>query len=210
MNAMIGGCSLETHYGHLTSHAEKYELLVNGDTTAFNVNIQQMLLAQDWDYITFQQVSQLSVDYDTFQPYLSKFVAYAREICPDAKILIHETWAYEEGSDRLTKELGYTTARDMYNDIRAAYAQAAADVQADGIIPSGTLFMNMLASGIPSVHRDTSHATVGAGRYGLGLLWYKVLTGNSVANNTFKNYGNSLPDDQAKIVRDCVEEMDLD
>ncbi len=42
--------------------------------------------------------------------------------------MIHETWAYEEGSQRLTEELGFASQRAMYDQLEAAYEQAARDL----------------------------------------------------------------------------------
>ena len=36
---------------------------------------------------------------------------------------MHQTWAYEQGSERLTQELGYRDQADMFADVKAAYEQ---------------------------------------------------------------------------------------
>lgn len=207
VNLYIGGCSLGTHFRNMLSGKEVYELGVNGSSTGFWVSIEKALLSQEWDCITLQQASHLSNDYETYQPYLNELVAYVKKLCPKAKIFIHETWAYEQDSKKLNEQMGYTNAVDMYRDVHNAYASAVADIQADGIIPSGTLFQKILDAGIPKIHRDTFHATLGLGRYALGLLWYKTLTGNSVMNNAFCDFDEEVSEEEMAIVKKMCREL---
>ena len=91
--------------------------------------------------------------------------------------------------------------------LKNAYAQAAKDENLDGIIPSGAVLQALLANGIEKVHRDTFHASLGLGRYALGLIWYKVLTGNSVAENSFAKFDEEVTPEQIAIAKKCVEEV---
>ncbi len=204
VNLYIGGCPLSLHYENMKKDAKAYSLEVNGYTTGFYVSIREALLANEWDYVTLQQVSHLSHQYDSYQPYLNELAAYVRSLCPGAELLIHQTWAYEQGSQRLTEELGYKDQKDMYRDLKGAYEQAAAAVEAKGIIPSGTVFQELLANGIKTVHRDTFHASLGLGRYTLGLLWYRALTGNSVRKNSFRDFDEPVSEEEAEIARRAV------
>ena len=204
-NLYIGGCSLERHYRNMLSGERCYELQYNGHPTGFHVSMKEGLLNRDWDVITLQQASHYSFDKDTYVPYIAELMAYVRRHCPKARVLIHQTWAYEEGSDRLHNMAGYVHAADMFADLEKAYAAVAAENGADGIIPSGALFQKILANGVEKIHRDTFHASYGLGRYALGLLWYRVLTGASVLNNTFADFDEPVP--EIEIAKRCVEEM---
>ena len=95
----------------------------------------------------------------------------------------------------------------MFNDLKKAYDQALADERLDGIIPSGAVFQALLKNGIEKVHRDTFHASLGLGRYALGLIWYKVLTGNDIQGNTFCNFDEEVTPDQIAIAKKSVEEV---
>ena len=119
------------------------------------------------------------------QPYIEKIAEYIRELSPNSKLLLHQTWAYEEGSDRLTKELGYKTQSDMFSDIKSSYDKAARLISADGILPSGAAFDNAVKNGIGKIHRDTFHADLGIGRYILSMVWYQALTGRNAVGNSF-------------------------
>ena len=206
-NLYIGGCPLSLHYRNMLSEERAYMLEMNGESTGFKVSLKETLLNRDWDVVTIQQVSSKSPYYETYQPYLDKIVEYVRLCVPKAKIAIHQTWAYEQDSHRLNIELGYKNHTDMFEDVRASYEKAAKDIKADFIIPSGEVFQRLIESGIEKVHRDTFHASLGLGRYALGLLWYKMLTGNDVINNTFSDFDEEVPQTEIKIAKKCVEEI---
>ena len=186
-NLYIGGCPLSRHFRLMKTGESAYDFQFNGMKTGMSISIPKAVLVDEWDYITLQQVSHQSPRYETYQPYLNALAAYIRENNPKAKLMIHQTWAYEQGSRRLCEELGYADQADMFRDVKASYDKAAAEIKADGIIPSGELFQRMLKNGFDTVHRDTFHAHLGYGRYALAALWYDLLTGNDVRGNTFRD-----------------------
>ena len=206
VNLYIGGCSLERHYRNMLSGERAYELQVNGIGTRFNVSLDEALLNRAWDIVTLQQVSGQSVSYETYQPYLDEISEYVRVCVPKSKQIIHQTWAYEEGSEKL-QAAGYEKRADMFENLEAAYCKAAKDIGAEMIIPSGELFQKLLENGITELHRDTFHATLGLGRYALGLLWYKKLTSNSVINNTFCDFDEEIAPEVVKTIKEIVEKM---
>ena len=104
-NLYIGGCPLSLHYQNILSEERRYTLEMNGSSTGFYVSLKEALLNRDWDIVTIQQVSAQSPYYDTYQPYLDKLAEYIRLFVPKAKIVVHQTWAYEQGSRRLHEEL---------------------------------------------------------------------------------------------------------
>lgn len=206
-NLYIGGCPLSFHYRNMLSEAKNYGLEVNGVITGFAVSLKEALLNRSWDVITIQQVSNQSPDYDTYQPFLDKVIEYVRLYQPKAKIVVHQTWAYEQGSYRLNEELGYKDHTDMFRDIKESYQKAYKAINADVLIPSGEVLQNLIAKGIKKVHRDTYHLSYGIGRYTVGLLWYKVLTGNSVENNTFCDFDEEITKEDIEIAKKCVAEI---
>lgn len=206
-NLYIGGCSLSRHYRNMLSEKREYTLEMNGDSTGFNVSLKEALLNRNWDVITLQQASIESPNYNSYQPYLEKLAEYVRLCVPKAKIVIHQTWAYEQDSERLNNTAGYSDYRDMLNDIKEAYQKAAQDIRADFTIPSGEVFGALLENGIEKVHRDTYHASRGLGRYAIGLTWYKFLTGNDIAKNTFANFDEEISDEEITIAKKCVADI---
>lgn len=200
----IGGCPLERHYRNMLGDKRDYELYFNGFGTKFFVTMEEALLSRQWDVVTLQQASYASPKEETYEPYASELFDYVRTCAPQAKIFIHQTWAYEDNSERMSNS-GYENSAAMFRDIEKAYAKCAQNLGADGIIPSGRLMQDLLANGVPSVHRDTLHVTRGLGRYALGLLWYRMLTGKSVADNTFCDFHVPVSQEEIALAKQCVD-----
>ena len=168
VNLYIGGCSLRTHYLNMLDDCAAYSFEFNGESTGLKVSIRQALASDNWDVITLQQASPLSASFESYSPYLEELADFVRRYCPHSKILIHQTWAYEDESERL-KALGFATSSEMLSAVCEAYAKAAQAINADGIIPCGRAMMKATELGIEAVHRDSYHASLGAGRYLLAL-----------------------------------------
>ena len=203
-NLYMGGCPLSLHYRNMISEERAYTLEMNGESTGFKVSLKEALLNRDWDVVTIQQVSSKSPYYETYQPYLDKIAEYVRLCVPKAKIAFNQTWAYEQDSHRLNVEMGYSNHSNMFKDIEVSYEKAAGEINADFVIPSGEVFQSLIESGIEKVHRDTFHASYGIGRYALGLLWYFILSGNDVKNNTFCDFDEEISEKEIIIAKECV------
>lgn len=203
-NLYIGSCPLERHFRNMFADSRDYMLDYNGMSTGFQVSIKEALLNRSWDVVTLQQASGSSFNADSYFPYISALCDYVRQCVPKAKIVVHQTWAYEQGSAKLAA-VGYADHKNMFVDLQKAYKLAAEKIGADGIIPSGQLFQNMLENGFEKVHRDTFHATLGAGRYALGLLWYRMLTGADVTDNPFCDFDEEVTQEEVSTVKRLVQ-----
>lgn len=206
VNLYIGGCPIDLHFRNMHSDERAYELQYNGEPTLFKVSLKEALLNREWDYITIQQASRFSFRYESYQPYLNELCDYIKKLCPKAKLLIHQTWAYENESIRL-KDAGYSSHEEMFSDIEKSYDKAAKDINAEFIIPSGKLIEKLSESGIEKVHRDTFHLTKGLSRYAVGLLWYAILSGNDIENNTFRDFDEEVTKEEIEITKKCVKEL---
>ena len=175
-NLVIGGCTLARHYRNMLSGKDAYSFELNGASSGLTVSLDQVLLSDDWDIVTVQQMSSDAAHYETYQPYLKALVDYVRECAPKAEVVIHQTWCYEAGSEKLAAT-GYPTPADMFCDIRASYETAARDVEIKRIIPSGELMYRAQEAGFPNVYRDTFHAGHALGRYMISALWLRCLCG---------------------------------
>ena len=204
VNLYIGGCPFRKHYLNMLDDNVAYGFQFNGESTGIQVSLRQVLASDEWDVITLQQASGLSLNYESYQPYLTELVKYVKKYCPKAKIYMHETWAYENGCERLEK-LGYHNSREMYEDINKSYAKAVEEIQADGLLPSGRAMLRASETGIEKVHRDTFHASLGAGRYLLALTWYKTLTGKDISQNAFNELDEEVTKEQRAIIINAVE-----
>ena len=182
VNLYIGGCPLSKHYRNIMGDYKAYGLEVNGVSTGFLVSIKEALLNDEWDVVTVQQQSSQSTDYETFQPYLNALCDYIRKYCPKAKIMLHQTWAYKEGSATLEK-IGYKNQIAMFGSVLNSYNLASEEIGAE-IIPSGQALQNLLGNGVEIIHRDDIHVSLGLGRLTLALTWYEALTGHYPADST--------------------------
>lgn len=207
VNLCIAGCSLRTHYLNMLDNVSAYYLEFNGENTGVKVSLSQVLASDDWDVVTLQQASWTSAKEESYFPYIEELANYVKKYCPRAKIYIHQTWAYEDGSERLTKVAGYDSAKAMFLDVQKAYEKAAKAIHADGIIPCGEVMLKALSLGIEKVHRDTLHASLVVGRYLLALTWYKSLTGKDITNNRFDCLDASLSEKDRELVIKAVNSI---
>lgn len=203
VNLFISGCPLQRHYLNMLDDNAAYDFEFNGEKTGIKVSIRQALVSDDWDFITLQQASPFSGRYKTYSPYIEALAEYVRKYCPHAKILIHQTWAYEDGSEKL-KGLGYASSKEMLSAACDSYSRAAQSIRADGIIPCGEAMMRAVEMGIEKIHRDTYHASLGAGRYLLALCWYKALTKKDISENAFNDFDVPVTKREREIVIKAV------
>ena len=203
-NLYIGGCSLEQHYRNMLSDEKKYELQYNGQKTGFFVSLRDALLNRKWDVITMQQVSHLSFKKESYLPYIFALVDFVRKYAPETKLYLHQTWAYEEGSSSLLNVAKYDRADRMLSDIVKVNSEIAALIEVEKIIRSGELFGVLAQKGIKEIHRDTFHASLGLGRYALGLLWYRTITQNQVSENRFCDFDKPISEEEIQIIKESV------
>jgi len=204
-NLYIGGCPLELHYRNMLGDKKAYSLEINGHiSTGFLTSIKEALLVKSWDYVTIQQASHFSYQEDSYQPYLTELVKYIRLMCPKTKVLLHQTWGYETGSQRIL-EHGFQTYDEMFAEVKRCYAKSAEEVQADGIIPSGEALGYALQKGIDKVHRDTFHASLGVGRLIIAMTWYGYLTGNSIDSVRYRDLDEAVTDEEYEIAKAAVK-----
>lgn len=206
-NIYIGGCPLERHYRNMLSGERVYELQYNGEATGFKVSLDEALLNRSWDVVTLQQASHHSTDSETFLPYISALCDHIHRCVPKAKVCLHETWAYEDDCPRMKNMFGYDRYDEMLADVKSAYHSVYEALDFDGMIPSGELFGALLSSGVEKVHRDSFHASFGLGRYALGLLWFRMLTGKTVSDNSFSDFDEPVSDEEIEIAKACVDSI---
>ncbi|MBQ8725955.1 MAG: DUF4886 domain-containing protein [Clostridia bacterium] len=203
VNLDIGGCSLQTHCENLISDEPLYELEINGKSTGRLVSISCALQMDDWDVVTLQQASHFSADFNTYSPYMSVIATLVRKVLPKARVVIHQTWAYEDGSERLLVMAGFQTSKEMFEKVERSYLMAREEINADGIIPCGRAMYIATTEGL-KVHRDTFHASLGLGRYLLGLTWYGFLTGKDVSIDEFGDFDEPVSKEERKKVIKAV------
>lgn len=205
VNLMISNCSLAHHYRNMMGEQREYRLQANGqEVFGFTTCLKEALLAREWDYITLQQVSTQSYVEESFFPYLEKISEYCRQMCPKAKLMLHQTWGYETGSGAL-EQRGFANYDEMFEQVRAAYVSAAQKILADGILPDGLALQYALHHGIEKVHRDTAHADFGVGRFILALVWYRYMTGNDISKISFRTFDEEVSEEAYRIALEAAD-----
>ena len=216
VNLYIGGCSLERHWANVQSGAKDYLYELNGKSTERYVSVQEALQEEKWDYIVTQQASHDSGWAETYEPFLGSLVDYIRKQVPGAQILIQETWAYEIDSTHGNFPRYHNSQQEMYERLSRAYNEAA-HRHGLKLIPCGDVIQELrkippfvYEEGGISLCRDGFHMNYIYGRYALAAVWYKTITGNSVAENTYIPITPFAPDEKVdmeslRVVKDTIE-----
>ena len=138
----IGGCTLERHWGNVLSNDvneafRPYQFDRNrfGAHTKGRANICDVLRMAKWDIVTIQQGSHKSWRPESYHPYGDNLVAKIRELAPQAKIYVQETWSYVPWDGRF-KEWGIDQ-NEMYAKLHGAYG-AFAKQHGLEVIPFGS------------------------------------------------------------------------
>ncbi len=190
-NLFIGGCPLVLHWENFITDSYDYDYEINGEFIK-KISIKEALNEKKWDVITFQQASGDSGFYESFEPYIYDLIKVVKEAQPGAKLYLHKTWSYENGSEHPDFVKYGNDERKMFDKISEAYKKAREKTGLP-VIPSGDLIQylrentnefNMKLGG-KSLTRDTFHLSYDYGRFAAGLLWFCVLTGKSPDDVTF-------------------------
>lgn len=191
VNLYIGGCSLETHMNNVRKDEALYLYQINGRITERYVSIKEALLEDTWDYITIQQASHESGILDSYYPYVELLFDYIREFQKDAKILLHQTWAYEIDSNHSYYDRYHNSQEEMYDKLKIAYIDVKTKLGIE-MIPCGDLVQEVRKSapfrydkGEMSLCRDGYHMHYIYGRYLLAATWYEVIFGLNILENGF-------------------------
>ncbi len=86
-------------------------------------SLPEILAEEDWDYVTIQQLSNLSFKPESFEPHAKQIIECIREFAPGAEILIHQTWAYREDYPGFAN-VGFSQ-EIMFDQLEAAYGGLA-------------------------------------------------------------------------------------
>jgi hypothetical protein len=201
----IGGCSLKRHWNNVVASTNAAFKPYRFDRTADGVeiktrkvsNIPAALAMDKWDIVTIQQVSSDSWNLDSFYPYGDLLVEKIRELAPQAKIVVQETWSYPPWNKRL-KKFGFDHI-EMYTRLKKAYASFAKKHSFD-VIPVGTAaeFVDVRDELFtkPDFHFN------GQGMYLQGLVWTAKLFGVDVRKCEYKP--EWLGAERAKVLREAA------
>lgn len=190
-NLYIGGAELELHLNNANNNAASYSYRKVSQqgvkTTTDGVSIADALEDENWDYISFQQVSQKSGQYETFTETLPGLYEYVAQQNDNefTKYLLHQTWAYAQNSTHSGFVNYGNDQKTMYEAIVDAYDQAEALIPTYEIVPAGTAIQNARTSYLgDNFNRDGYHLNE-IGRYTAASTWFEILFEESVVGNTY-------------------------
>lgn len=191
-NLYIGGASLQLHVNNIERNASSYEYRKVGEDGVRRVfsksSIATALADEQWDYISFQQVSDSSGFYSSFEKTLPVLYNYAKERAknPNVKYVLHQTWAYAQSSTHAAFPLYGKNQMTMYSAIVDAYNKAKSLVPISLVVPSGTAIQDARTSVVgDNFTRDGYHLSIPMGRYVAACTWFESLFGKSVVGNTY-------------------------
>ena len=191
VNLYVGGCSLEQHIGFLHDGSSPYIYEVDGVLTEKKASLPETLADGKWDVVTVQQASHFSGIPETYSPYAGELVKVVREAQPDARILFHQTWAYESDSDHPGFLHYQNSQKTMYEAILSCSYSISSALGLEQI-RNGEVIQALRAekpfdytNGGISLNRDGFHLNLIYGRYAAALSYYAQITGQDVRNNRF-------------------------
>lgn len=205
-NLYIGGASLELHWNNAKENKATYQyrkIDVNGNkTNTPETSIADAIADEDWDYISFQQVSSSSGIYESYVEPLPLLFENVKQMAtnPDVKYILHQTWAYAQSSTHSGFAHYNNDQLTMYSAIVNAVWRAKELVPIDIVVPAGTAIQNGRSSYIgDNFCSDGYHLDVNIGRYTAACTWFEKLFNVDVIGNSFKP--DALSDFEADIAQ---------
>ena len=208
-NLYIGGASLDLHWENAQKDAPAYSYrkinLKGVKTSTANTSIATALNDENWDYISFQQVSGQSGNFQSFEKTLPQLVNYVKENnnTNETSYIIHQTWAYSSTSTHADFPNYNSDQEVMYNAIVEAVRKAQNMADLDCLIPAGTAIQNgrnTILGG--SFTRDGYHLSLNLGRYTAASTWFEALTGKCVIGYNFAPEG--LSEEEVQIAQQAA------
>ena len=194
-----------------------------------HANWPAVLKAEKWDVVVIHQRSEDSWQWKTYQPDADRVIAKIRELAPQARIVVQETWSYCDLSDRVCdpKTGGPGTygvdKRGMYERLHDCYGRLAA-ANGFAVIPTGTaiqryrdalpvgkdvladdLVGNDWPDGKGGRRIDFKHLNR-RGEYLQAATWTAALTGRDVRDVGFLPPTTGLSRDRAALIRACAQD----
>lgn len=202
-NLYIGGAPLDLHVKNIQGDNEVYEyrkIGVDDKKERFpKTAISKALADENWNFISFQQASHKSGQFDTFVAPLPLLFDYVKQRATNPKVqyVWHQTWAYAQNSTHNGFANYNKDQMQMYQAIVDAAKKVKKIVPINILIPAGTAIQNARTKLGDVLCRDGYHLDLGIGRYTASCTWYEVIFQESVLGNTYKP--EKVSDETAKI-----------
>lgn len=206
-NMYIAGCSLERHVNNARENKAAYAYRKIGQdgrkVERKRVSLEEALADEAWDYITLQQSSPFSGQYDTYMDSMPELIDYVLSHAPHATLLIHQTWAYAPHSTHKGFANYDNDQMTMYRAITEAVRKASRKTGIKRVIPAGTAIQNARTSALgDDLTRDGFHLDLVTGRYIAACTWFETLFGRPVVGNAYRP--KKMTEEQQRIAQQAA------
>lgn len=207
-NMYIGGASVELHVKNSREDKAAYayrKIGLDGKKVATkDVSISKAIADEEWDYISLQQASPFSGQYDVIMNELPELIKYVNSLKkPHTKLLYHQTWAYQHDSDHKGFANYDKSQSKMYTAIANTTKRISKIKDFNMVIPAGTAIQNARTSSQGDTYtRDGYHLELTYGRFTAACTWYEKLFGIDVRKNSYKP--EKVTDKQAEIAKQAA------
>ncbi len=194
-NLHIGGCELNAHLTNAKTDRPVYDYRITDNekqgeytTMTYKYKVSEAVQSENWDFISFQQVSGKSGQPDTYTV-LPQLIELYSKLCPEAQIVWNMTWAYEGDSTHASFSNYANNQEQMYNAIvDTTKSTILTNSSVSMVIPTGTAIQNARAVLGDTATRDGYHLAyegeMGTGtynaRYIAALVFFGKISGISV------------------------------
>ncbi len=141
-SANHGGCSLERHWKYI----EQEELFPDvRNYRSKKETMRALLMREQWDIVTIQQVSHLSWRAETYFPFAEDIYNYIKKYAPQAEVVVQQTWSYRLDDPRIMAGSKWNIGQtEMFKRLEKNYAYLAKKFKLR-VIPMGLCVQNARA-----------------------------------------------------------------
>lgn len=204
-NLYIGGAPLAKHAANVQADSAAYsyrKITADGvKTTTERTSISTALHDEPWDYVTLQQASTFSGQFDTYRKPLPLLHHYIDSVTAGSvRHAWHQTWAYAANSTHKGFANYNNDQQTMYRAIMSASSQVKTLIPLDVLIPAGTAIQNARTSFIGDhLTRDGYHLDLQIGRFIAACTWFESLFGEPAPVADYRPEGVS--EAEAEVAR---------
>ncbi|SEL88610.1 protein of unknown function [Parapedobacter koreensis] len=207
-NMYIGGAPLSLHWENARGDKAAYryrKIDAHGKITIpGEVSIRTALLDEPWDYVSLQQASPLSGQFDTYIQPINALHHYIDSVTSGTvKYIWHQTWAYAPTSTHEGFAAYQKDQQTMYRAIAEASSKAKDLIPFDLLVPSGTAIQNARTSFLgDDLTRDGYHLDLHIGRFIAACAWFESLFGQQAPVASYRPEQVSVA--QAEVAREAA------
>lgn len=206
-NMYIGGAPVSLHTKNIHEDVANYAYRKIGldgiKEETKKVSIAQAIADEQWDYISLQQASPFSGQYNVIMKDLPTLIQQVQVAAPKAKLIYHQTWAYQHDSDHKGFANYNHDQSKMYKSIASTTKRINKIKAFEFVVPAGTAIQNARTSSVGDTYtRDGYHLELNYGRFTAACTWYEMLFGTDVRSNPYKP--EQVTDLQATVAKEAA------